>query len=225
MTLALIRQTGLSGQADRPRATPSFTSTTTAILVDMVVRDRSGRPVVDLSAGDFAVAEDGIGQKAIRSPVSRVAGASASTSPGNRRTGRIAVSPEVEDEQPHPRQARRENPRERRRPYNPLLVRDVVISPNLGDPVSKKSKEVGFYFAAYPAQGKPAPEAMIELLQNGKPVAQIPMPLPAADASGRIQQVGRLPIGELAPGNYELRAVVAQGSDQIARSSVLRIVE
>ncbi len=56
---------------------------------------------------------------------------------------------------------------------------------------------------------------MIELLQNGKPVAQIPMPLPAADATGRIQQVGRLPIGELAPGNYELRAVVAQGTEQV----------
>ena len=116
-------------------------------------------------------------------------------------------------------------PEKDRRPDNPLLIKDVVVSPNLGDPVSKKSKEVGFYFAAYPAQGKPAPESVIELLQNGKPVAQIPMPLPAADASGRIQQVGRLPIGELAPGNYELRAVVAQGTDQIARSSVLRIVE
>ena len=116
-------------------------------------------------------------------------------------------------------------PEKDRRPDNPLLIRDVVVSPNLGDPVSKTSKEVGFYFAAYPAQGKPAPESMIELLQNGKPVAQIPMPLPAADASGRIQQVGRLPIGELAPGNYELRAVVAQGTDQISRSSLLRIVE
>jgi VWFA-related protein len=116
-------------------------------------------------------------------------------------------------------------PEKDRRPDNPLLVRDVVVSPNLGDPVSKKAKEVGFYFATYPASGKPAPESMIELLQNGKPVAQIPMPLPAADASGRIQQVGRLPIVDLAPGNYELRAVVAQGTDQIARSTLLRIVE
>ena len=35
----------------------------------------------------------------------------------------------------------------------------------------------------------------------------------AADTTGRIQQVGRLPIGELTPGTYELRAVVSQGSE------------
>jgi VWFA-related protein len=116
-------------------------------------------------------------------------------------------------------------PEKDRRADNPLLVRDVVVSPNLGDAVSKAAKEVGFYFAAYPAQGGPAPESVIELLQNGKAVAQIPMALPAADATGRIQQVGRLPIAELAAGTYELRAIVKQGADQIVRSSILRIVE
>src|SRR3954467_11597015 len=42
----------------------SLTSTATAILVDVVVRDRKGRPVVDLAATDFEIAEDGIPQKA-----------------------------------------------------------------------------------------------------------------------------------------------------------------
>jgi VWFA-related protein len=116
-------------------------------------------------------------------------------------------------------------PEKDRRADNPLLVRDIVLSPNLGDAVSKASKEVGFYFAAYPVQGKPVAECTIELLLNGKPVAQIPMPLSAADATGRIQQVGRLPIGDLASGTYELRAVVTQGNDQVVRSSVLRIVD
>ena len=41
----------------------SFTSATTAILVDVVVRDKKGRLVTDLSAADFDVAEDGIAQK------------------------------------------------------------------------------------------------------------------------------------------------------------------
>ena len=51
------------------------------------------------------------------------------------------------------------------------------------EPVSRTAKEVAFYFAAYPAAGGPAAESMIELQQNGKPVAQIPMPLgaPASD--------------------------------------------
>jgi VWFA-related protein len=40
----------------------SYSSTATAILVDVVVRDRQGRPLVDLSAEDFALAEDGVAQ-------------------------------------------------------------------------------------------------------------------------------------------------------------------
>jgi VWFA-related protein len=42
--------------------TQSFTSTATAILVDVVVRDKKGRPVLDLAAADFQISEDGIPQ-------------------------------------------------------------------------------------------------------------------------------------------------------------------
>jgi hypothetical protein len=112
-----------------------------------------------------------------------------------------------------------------RRADNPLLVKDVILYPNLGEPVNKSAKEVGFYFAAYPATGGAAPEASIELLQDGKPVAQVPIPLAAADRLGRIQQAGRLPIEQLPPGTYELRAVVKQAEAQVSRSTMLRIGE
>src|SRR5260370_4359408 len=53
-----------ASQADTPqRDRQSYTTTTTAILVDVVVRDRKGRPVTDLSAADFDLAEDGVPQK------------------------------------------------------------------------------------------------------------------------------------------------------------------
>jgi hypothetical protein len=91
--------------------------------------------------------------------------------------------------------------------------------------VSKSAKEVGFYFAAYPVSGGPAPESAIELLQDGKPVAQLPMPLGTANESGRVQQLGRLPIDQLPAGTYELRAVVKQGTAQMFRSTMLRIVD
>jgi hypothetical protein len=116
-------------------------------------------------------------------------------------------------------------PEKDRRTANPLLVKDVVLFPNLGEPVSKVSKEVAFYFAVYPAPGAQVPESVIVLLQNGKPVAQFPMPLAATDPSGRIQQVGRLPLDQLAAGTYELQAVVKQGSERLFRSTMLRIVE
>ena len=116
-------------------------------------------------------------------------------------------------------------PEKDRRPENPLLVNGVALHPNLGDPISKSAKEVAFYFTIYPEQGGRGTDVMIELLQNGKIAAQVPMPVPPADASGRIQQLGRLPLGNIAPGIYELRAIVKQGGQQAVRTSMLRIVE
>src|SRR5439155_17969090 len=45
-----------------------------------------------------------------------------------------------------------------RRDDNPLLVKDVILYPNLGEPVSKASREVGFYFVIYPAADRGGPE-------------------------------------------------------------------
>jgi hypothetical protein len=112
-----------------------------------------------------------------------------------------------------------------RRPDNPLLVNDVVVYPNLGEAVSKTAREVGFYFAIYPAAGQAPSEPAIDLLLNGRQLARLPMPLGRPDASGRIAQLGRLPLDQLAPGTYELRVSVKQGSEQLSRSTVLRIVE
>jgi len=108
---------------------------------------------------------------------------------------------------------------------NPFVVKDVVLYPNLGDSVSKAAKELGFFFVIYPATGTATPSATIELMQDGKLVAQVPMPLAAADAKGRIQQVGRLPLDRLAAGIYELRAIVTQGSETALRSAMLRITD
>ena len=116
-------------------------------------------------------------------------------------------------------------PEKERRPDNPLMVNGVALAPNLGDAISKASKEVTFYFAVYPGKQGSGPDVMIELLQNGKPVSRLPMPVPPADASGRIQQLGRLPIDQLASGTYELRAIVKQGDQQAMRSTLLRIAD
>jgi VWFA-related protein len=51
------------GAPDQKKRGPEFTGATTAILVDVVVRDRKGHPVTDLDASDFAVFEDGVRQK------------------------------------------------------------------------------------------------------------------------------------------------------------------
>ena len=111
-----------------------------------------------------------------------------------------------------------------RRKDNPLLLNDVLVYPNLGEPVSKKAKELGFFFTVYPGRGA-APEAVLDLLNNGKPVGQLPLTLATADASGRIQQAGRLPVDQLSPGTYELQVIIKQGTTQIARTTTFRLVE
>ena len=63
--LAGSRGTLVSGQS-RPATPPdpqSYSTATTAILVDVVVRDRKGKPVTDLTAADFEVFEDRVAQK------------------------------------------------------------------------------------------------------------------------------------------------------------------
>ncbi len=108
---------------------------------------------------------------------------------------------------------------------NPFLVGDMLLYPNLGDPLRKSSTpEIGFFFTVYSAKG-PKPQATLELMQNGVRLAAVPLTLAEPDASGRTQQVGRLPTGAIAPGTYDLRVVVSQGGQQITRSVIVRILD
>jgi VWFA-related protein len=116
-------------------------------------------------------------------------------------------------------------PEQDRRKDNPLLVNDLLVYPNLGQAVSKKAKELGFFFTVYPAQGGAAPQAVLQLLTNGKAIGQFPLTLAKADAAGHIQQADRLPIDQLAPGTYELQVVVKQGTASVGRTTTFRLVE
>ena len=115
---------------------------------------------------------------------------------------------------------------ERDRPAgSPFLVGDLLLYPNLGDPLRKSATpDIGFFFTVYPARG-PKPQANVELLQNGAALAKLPLPLGDPDGSGRIQQVSRLPTAALSPGTYELRVTISQGQQQVSQSTIVRLVE
>jgi VWFA-related protein len=108
---------------------------------------------------------------------------------------------------------------------NPFLVGDLLLYPNMGEPVSKaRTSELGFFFTLYPAKGQ-KPQATLEVMQNGATLATLPLTLAEPDAAGRVQQVGRLPTAALAPGTYDLRLVVTDGRQRIVKSALVRIVD
>ena len=117
-------------------------------------------------------------------------------------------------------------PADQRPADNPLFVGEMLLYPNLGAPLKKGAdSELAFFFTAYPGGGTSTDlQGTIELLHDAKVVARAPMEMSKADADGRVQQVSRLPIEGLAPGRYQLRVVVQQGTASVARTTEFRIV-
>jgi hypothetical protein len=111
-------------------------------------------------------------------------------------------------------------------PGNPLVVKNTLLYPNLGLPLKKDAdKELAFFFTAYPVATEHAElSGAIELLQNATVLARVPMQLSAVDTTGRVQQLSRIPISTLEPGNYQLRVLVTQGTKTVSRSTEFRIV-
>jgi hypothetical protein len=104
---------------------------------------------------------------------------------------------------------------------SPFLVGDqLMVYPNLGVPVRKSAKQMGFYFNVYMAKGAiEAPKLTLEVLQNNKSVAKVPLKLGAPDAKRRIQYASALPLDSLNPGTYELKISVSDAKSSVSRST------
>jgi VWFA-related protein len=91
---------------------------------------------------------------------------------------------------------------------SPLAVGKTLLYPNLGEPiVNGPSRDLPFFFTLYGDVGGRGASA--QLLRNGQVLADAPIQL-AAGTGSRVQHVGRLPIGALPPGTYELRIKVGE---------------
>lgn len=102
----------------------------------------------------------------------------------------------------------------------PFLVGDVVVNPNLGEPIRRALRQAPFFFTAYTAPGAGArPKLTIELRQQGRTLARMPGELPEADASGRIQYMAGLPLEKILAGTYELRITVGDQTASVTRSA------
>jgi VWFA-related protein len=107
---------------------------------------------------------------------------------------------------------------------SPFQVAEVMMYPNLGEPVSKAAQKVAFYFTIYPAKGSTfTPQLTVELLQGGKALAAVPLKLPAPNETGRIPYIGNLPLESLSPGEYDLRVTVRGDKGSAIRTTKLTV--
>jgi hypothetical protein len=99
----------------------------------------------------------------------------------------------------------------------PLYVGKTLIYPNAGEPIVKSTTNtLSFYFTLYgEAQGA---EASAQLMKDGRVLAEAPIPL-AEGASQKTQHVGKLPIGGLPPGTYQLMIRVASNGHELSRTA------
>jgi len=98
-------------------------------------------------------------------------------------------------------------------PNEPFQFQGGSITPTLNDSVPKtKDAALRFFFIVYQDASIIAkPTVEIEFLKNGKSLTKVPMPLPEADAEGRIPYVMTIPAAAIPAGNYDIQATAKQG--------------
>jgi len=100
----------------------------------------------------------------------------------------------------------------------PFFVGQMLVYPNIGDPVMKTTtKELPFFFTIYRGASGPL-TATAQLLRDGGVVAEAPLEI-AGSGEPRIQQLARLPVSGLAPGTYQLRIIVVSGPQRVAEAA------
>ncbi len=88
-----------------------------------------------------------------------------------------------------------------------------------------KGAQMALFFTVYPDRAAGgAPEAVIQYLKDGAELAKAALPLPAADATGKIPYVFSSPIDTMPPGLYEIKVQVKHGAS-VAEESVLITIE
>lgn len=110
-------------------------------------------------------------------------------------------------------------PETERNSNNPFRFGEVLVYPNLGEPLRKSvDKNLAFYLTAYVRRGvSVAPKLVVELMQQHRSLGSAALELPKPDATGRIQYASDLPVDKLPVGEYELKVTVNDGESIASR--------
>ena len=114
---------------------------------------------------------------------------------------------------------------EERQPDNPLFFDDVVLYPNLGEPLTSSADLRLTCFLSLEELSGLTPDVTMELLRGSARLARGPLSLPPPDASGRIRYLGDLSIGAGAatPGEYTLRLTITKNGRSVVREAAFTI--
>jgi len=109
---------------------------------------------------------------------------------------------------------------------NPFHFNEVLLYPNLGEPVRRSlNRNLTLFLTVYPSKGETATARLnLQLSQNGRAVDQFSYDLPAADPKGRIQYAAAIPLEKFQPGEYEIKVAVRDGTHEAIRAERVRIV-
>jgi len=106
----------------------------------------------------------------------------------------------------------------------PLRYGDVLLHPNLGQAVRREAdRALTFFVTAWPAAERPAIDARLEVVHDGRTLSATRPTLLRPDAAGRIQLASSLPLEGFAPGTYELRLTLTDGKDEEVRTAAVPI--
>ncbi len=114
---------------------------------------------------------------------------------------------------------------EERQPDNPLFLDDVVLYPNLGEPLTNSADLRLTCFLSLEGLSGLTPDVTMELLRGSARLARGPLSLPPPDASGRIRYLGDLSLGAGAatPGEYTLRLTIAKNGRSVVREAAFTV--
>ena len=98
-------------------------------------------------------------------------------------------------------------------PSDPFQFQGGRITPTLISTISGgKGSQLTMFFVVYPDPAiATKPEITLEYMKDGQVVGKGSIPLPAADAQGRIPYVMSSSAEAMPPGAYEIHATVVQG--------------
>lgn len=108
---------------------------------------------------------------------------------------------------------------------NPLYYGDLLLYPNIGEPISKRQNPA-LTFAFNVVPGNTPARARLTLKQVERALGESTLALGAPDVNGRIWHAGQLPLSSLPPGDYTLVLTVTTGADVgETRRATFRLIE